>query len=108
MLPVIWLESALEDLARITQYIAERNPQAAQNLSQRLIEDAECLGSIPIYYRQGRVAGTHEYVSHPNYIIVYAAHWQVLMFWVYCTRGKSILSKLERQIGIWPAYLLLN
>ena len=71
MLPVIWLESALEDLARITQYIAERNPQAAQNLSQRLIEDAECLGSIPIYYRQGRVAGTHEYVSHPNYIIVY-------------------------------------
>ncbi len=71
MLPVIWLESALEDLARITQFIAERNPQAALKLSQRLIEDAESLGSIPIFYRQGRVAGTHEYVSHPNYIVVY-------------------------------------
>ena len=71
MLPVIWLESALDDVVRITQYIAQRNPQAARNLSQRLIEDAETLGAQSIYYRQGRVAGTHEYVSHPNYIIVY-------------------------------------
>ncbi len=71
MLPVIWLDSALEDSARITQYIAERNPQAAVKLSKRLIEDAESLGNTPIFYRQGRVAGTHEYVSHPNYIIVF-------------------------------------
>jgi toxin ParE1/3/4 len=24
-----------------------------------------------IHYRRGRVAGTHEFVSHPNYVIVY-------------------------------------
>jgi toxin ParE1/3/4 len=29
------------------------------------------LGILPVQYRRGRVAGTHELVSHPNYILVY-------------------------------------
>ena len=44
-------------------------------MADRLIADAGTLGAMPITYRRGRVAGTHEYVSHPNYVIVY---WRTL------------------------------
>ena len=71
MLPVVWLESADEDLNAIVAYIRERNPTAALSLAERLIEDADNLGILPAHYRRGRVPGTHEFVSHPNYILVY-------------------------------------
>ena len=71
MLPVVWLDVALQDLKAITEFIAESNPAAAQHLVDRLIEDADSLGILPVQYRRGRVAGTHELVSHPNYILVY-------------------------------------
>jgi len=71
MLPVVWLESANEDLSQIISYISEHNPSAAMALAERLIEDGENLGLLPALYRRGRVLGTHEFVSHPNYILVY-------------------------------------
>jgi toxin ParE1/3/4 len=71
MLPVVWLDGALQDLQAITEFIAETNPNAAQHLVDRLIEDADSLGIFPVQYRRGRVVGTHELVSHPNYILVY-------------------------------------
>ena len=71
MFPVIWLDSALEDLEAITEYIAESNVAAAQQLLDRLLQDADSLGILPVQYRRGRIAGTHELVSHPNYILVY-------------------------------------
>ena len=54
MLPAVWLESALQDIARITAYIADSNPNAAYK-----------------HFRHGRLAGTHEFVSYPNNILVY-------------------------------------
>ena len=63
MRPVVWLDSALQDLQAITEFIAESNPVAAQNLVDRLVEDADSLGTLPVQYRRGRVAGTHELVS---------------------------------------------
>ncbi len=71
MLPVVWLDCALQDLQAITEFIAESNPIAAQQLVDRLTEDADSLGVLPVRYRRGRIAGTHELVSHPNYILVY-------------------------------------
>jgi toxin ParE1/3/4 len=71
MLPIVWLESALGDLGRITAYIADKNPKAAYQLNDKLRDDAELLGHPLVHFRVGRVAGTHEFVSHPNYIIVY-------------------------------------
>ncbi len=59
MLPVVWLDVALQDLQAITEFIAESNPAAAQHLVDRLIEDADSLGILPVQYRRGRVAGTH-------------------------------------------------
>jgi toxin ParE1/3/4 len=71
MLPVVWLETALIDLAEITTYIADRNPAAAIKLNYRLQEDAELLGELPAIFRRGPVPGTRQFVSHPNYILIY-------------------------------------
>ena len=71
MLPVVWIETALQDLAVITEYIADRTPAAATKLNARLQEDAELLGELPALFRRGPVPGTRQFVSHPNYILIY-------------------------------------
>ena len=71
MLPVVWLDSAVEDLQTIVDFVADANPDAARRLVARLIEDADNLAVLPAQYRRGRVPGTHEFVSHPNYVLVY-------------------------------------
>ncbi len=71
MLQVVWLESAIEDLAAITTYIADRNPAAASKLNARLQDDADLLGELPAIYRRGPVVGTRQFVSHPNFILIY-------------------------------------
>lgn len=71
MLPVIWLDEALRDLAEITAYIADRNPSAARSLNRLIVEQVDILGEHPLLFRAGRVPGTREIVVHPNYIVVY-------------------------------------
>jgi toxin ParE1/3/4 len=71
MLPVNWLPSALDDLGQITEYIAEKSPQPARRLNAKIQGDAQSLGQDMVHFRRGRVPGTHEFVSHPNYVIVY-------------------------------------
>ncbi|MFC0634403.1 type II toxin-antitoxin system RelE/ParE family toxin [Brevundimonas balnearis] len=71
MLPTIWSATAIQDAELIVDYIAERNPVAARNVRNRLVEAAEGLGQAPYLYREGRVAGTREAVVLPNYILVY-------------------------------------
>jgi len=66
-----WLPTALDDLSAIVEYISERNPLAASQLADRLLSDAEVLSQLPALYRPGRVPGTREFVSHPNYILIY-------------------------------------
>lgn len=71
MLPVEWSFPARRSLAEIHVYIAERNPTAAAKLRQAIEDGAERLAFMPLAYRPGRVAGTREWVAHPNYIVVY-------------------------------------
>lgn len=71
MLQVVWLDTAVADLATITAYIADRNPAAALKLHARLQEDADLLGELPAVYRRGPVPGTRQFISHPNYILIY-------------------------------------
>ncbi|MCY7308050.1 MAG: type II toxin-antitoxin system RelE/ParE family toxin [Rhodoferax sp.] len=71
MTPVVWLDCALQDRQAITGFIAEFNPVAASQLVDRLTGDADSLGVLPVWHRRGRIAGTHERASHPDYILVY-------------------------------------
>lgn len=71
MLPIVWRASAQKNLAHIIRYIAERDPQAARNMRQRIEESVLPTADHPYLFRAGRVPGTREIVAHPNYIVVY-------------------------------------
>lgn len=71
MLPVVWLDSAIADLAQIITFIAAENPGAARRLKSRLEAATLPLAEHPYLYPGGRVSGTRELVAHPNYVLVY-------------------------------------
>jgi addiction module RelE/StbE family toxin len=68
---VIWRPAALTDRDNIINYICQDNPYAAVALDEVFEFKAELARQQPKLYRKGRILGTHEIVSTPNYIIVY-------------------------------------
>jgi toxin ParE1/3/4 len=59
-------------LGAIAEYIAERNPNAAQRVGERIREVAALLGEFPFVGREGALAGAREMlVPGLPYIIVY-------------------------------------
>ncbi len=71
MLPVVWLDDAIADLANIITFVAGENLSAARRLKARLETAPIPLTEHPYLYPTGRVSSTHELVAHPNYVIVY-------------------------------------
>lgn len=71
MLPVIWRNGARTSLAEIISYTANEDPQAARQLKGRLESAVLPLAEHPYLYHPGRVLGTRELVTHPNYILIY-------------------------------------
>ena len=71
MLPVVWLDDALDGLEGVIAFIAERNPIAALELAGQIRQASEALGQFPYMGRPGRIAGTRELLVHPNYWAVY-------------------------------------
>ncbi|MCP1244017.1 type II toxin-antitoxin system mRNA interferase toxin, RelE/StbE family [Acetobacter lambici] len=72
MLPIVWTETADEDLAGITEYIGESNISAAERMWHRLRSCVLPLSSHPYLYPiSDRIPGLREVVAHPNYIILY-------------------------------------
>ncbi|HLD67759.1 MAG TPA: type II toxin-antitoxin system RelE/ParE family toxin [Pseudomonas sp.] len=81
MLPVVWRKPASAALLEIVRYIANKDPQAARGLKERLESAVLPLSEHPYLYRPGRVPGTREIVAHPNYVVVYriaADHIEIL------------------------------
>jgi len=66
-----WSERASDDVRRIYGYIAARNPSAALEMVKRFRKDARLLGGYPHIAREGVLRGTREWVTHPNYVMVY-------------------------------------
>ena len=57
-----WLDWAIEDLEHIRAHIQKENPQAAQEVAQRIITATSRLAKYPKSGRNGRVPGTRELV----------------------------------------------
>ncbi|MDE2422379.1 MAG: type II toxin-antitoxin system RelE/ParE family toxin [Gammaproteobacteria bacterium] len=68
---LVWKPLAQEDRARIMDYIASENPQAAFDLDESFKRKAEQLLEHPKLHKIGRLKGTREAVVHPNYIMGY-------------------------------------
>jgi len=66
-----WRKAARADLFSILEYIADDNPDAAQELKDEIEARVSELARHPQMYKQGRVAGTREMLVRTNYIVVY-------------------------------------
>jgi len=72
MLPIIWLESADEDLEVIVQHIGQYSVSAAERMWWRLHDSVLPVAQHPYLYRASeRIPGLREIVVHPNYIVLY-------------------------------------
>lgn len=71
MLNARWEVEARLQLDKIVQYIRDRNPSAAERLEQSFQTSVERLCHLPLIGRPGRVAGSREWIVHPNYLIIY-------------------------------------
>lgn len=70
--PVLWAESAIDDLDKTIAYLTARNPAAARKVYNELRQAAEVLGTAATG-RRGRMTGTYEKpVPGRPYIIAYA------------------------------------
>lgn len=67
-----WRASAVSDLARIRDHIAEHNPAAARRVVGRVLRSVDRLEAFPKSGRLGQVPGTREIVvTGLPYIVVY-------------------------------------
>lgn len=71
MRTLTWRPSALDQLDSIVGYIAERNRAAAERIEALVDSSIATIAIAPMAGRPGRVAGTREWVLHPNYILIY-------------------------------------
>ena len=67
---VEWLDAALDDMERISDFIARDNLTAAAQLERRIREATALLGDQPGLGRPGRVGHTRELILTP-YIVPY-------------------------------------
>lgn len=73
-----WTRSALADLQRILDYIAQDDPQAAKALAAGFRQTAEHLTSHPFIGRRGDLEGTRELMLHRNYPLTYRVSSEVV------------------------------
>lgn len=71
MAAVRWSDEAERDLVQILDFIAERNPAAADRLQVRFSDVVKNLQDRSLIYREGRVSGTREIAVHRNYVLIY-------------------------------------
>jgi toxin ParE1/3/4 len=76
-LKVEWLDAALDDMERITDFVARDNRGAAARLERRIREATARLGDQPGLGRPGRVGHTRELVLTP-YIVPYHVRGSVV------------------------------
>lgn len=76
---VRWTVPATEQLEQAYAYIAESNPNAAEEVAHHVIDTTEMLGKHPGAGRNGRVSGTREFaVPDTPFVVAYAVKNEVM------------------------------
>lgn len=73
-----WTRSALADLQRILDCIAQDDPQAAKVLAAGFRQTAEHLTRHPFIGRRGDLEGTRELILQRNYLLTYRVSSEVV------------------------------
>jgi len=76
---VRWLRQTLRNLDEEASYIAQEDPQAAQQVVQRVLDSVAMLVDQPGIGRPGRVPGTRELiVLRTRYIVPYRVRGETI------------------------------
>jgi toxin ParE1/3/4 len=70
-LEVHWSPAAVRDLDGVLEYLATRNPLAAERLVEEVLEASDSLATLAHRGKPGRVPGTREMLTDRPYILVY-------------------------------------
>ena len=71
MAEVVWLSSALQQIADQVSYIAQFDPIAAEDIGERLKAAGKSPDTFPNRGRPGRRTGRRELVTVPPYVLEY-------------------------------------
>ncbi|WP_250502554.1 type II toxin-antitoxin system RelE/ParE family toxin [Caballeronia sp. AZ7_KS35] len=69
--------------------MSEKDEGAAERLFEQVERSLEPVAFFPNSGRPGRVPGTREIVSHPNYLTIYEVHNDFIKSWTSPTPGSS-------------------
>ena len=70
-----WSALALRDFEEATEYIAQDNPLAAQQIAERILTATQKLSDYPFIGHPGDDEDTREWlVRHTPYVLVYEIH----------------------------------
>jgi len=81
MIEIIYTQEAIEDLQRLRDFIAKKNPASAQRIAQDLIRRIKALQDMPMMGHPVSSAPDPEVIRDivlGNYTIRYAIHVQTL------------------------------
>jgi len=81
MVQIIYTQEAIEDLQRLHDFIAAKNPSSAQRIAQELIRRIKSLQDMPLMGRPVASAPDSEVIRDMvfgNYTVRYAIHAQTL------------------------------
>lgn len=71
-MPIVWLPVAVQDIIHIRHYIADRDPESASKIAQRIDKAIAHLSAMPNMGRSGRIFGTRELtISGTPFLAVY-------------------------------------
>lgn len=73
-----WRARAKAEFEALISYIAQDNPDAAQELRNEFLIKVGMLPLHPRLYRSGQIADTREMVIRRNYIVVYTETAEVV------------------------------
>ena len=70
---IFWTRVALQDIGAAWEYIAQRNPRAAEMVEEQIVDAVAKLADFPHIGRPGRVTGTRELmITRLPYIVIYS------------------------------------
>lgn len=71
-------ENAASDLHRIIDYLEERNPVAAAETVEAILEGIELLKTYPDLGRRNEEAGVRELIIDATFVVPYIVHDEVI------------------------------
>ena len=94
MQELVWLDSALNDLVRLREFVAQENPGAARRIAETIQEAVQRLISFPDSGKPVK-----ELIHYRDLFIRFGAGGYVVRYRIYCDVIYIVYIKHYREVG---------